>query len=367
VSGVGKRLAGAKVVICVGAGGVGKTTVSAAIAIGLAAEGLRVALVTIDPARRLAETLGLRSLGNRPRPVDPQRFSDAGLPMRGELAAMMLDVRGTFDELIGLLAPDASSRDEILANSVYRNLSTAVAGSQEYTAMAKLFELASQGAYDAIVLDTPPSRNALDFLDAPGRLTAFLDSRGFALLSLPGRGAARAAGTLSGALARVLGVSLLQELARFFALVGELAGGFRDRASGVSALLADPATAFVIVSSPQPAAAEEAAFLAATLRDARMRCRALVVNRIHPLFGSGRDPLKTAARLTPELGSRLARKVARADAEAQTLALHDARVGERLRRSLAGVPAFCVTERDAEVHDIEALAGLARELFGPDG
>jgi anion-transporting ArsA/GET3 family ATPase len=363
VSSIAERLVGARVVICVGAGGVGKTTVSAAIAIGLAAQGRRVALVTIDPARRLAETLGLSALGNTPRLVEPRIFSDAGSPLGGELWAMMLDARGTFDDLISLLAPDPTVRDQILANSVYRNLSGAVAGTQEYSAMAKLFEIAHENTYDAIVLDTPPSRNALDFLDAPKRLSAFLDSRAFALLALPGSGAARAAGALSGALARVLGTSLLRELASFFALIGKLAEGFRDRASGVSALLADPSTAFVIVSSPQRAAAEEALFLAGALREARMRCAALVVNRVHALLGATNDPQETIARLEPELGASLARKVARTDAEAQAIARRDARVTARLRRSLDDVPAACVAERSADVHDIDALAGIARELF----
>jgi anion-transporting ArsA/GET3 family ATPase len=359
----GGRLGQARVVICVGAGGVGKTTVSAAIAIGLAGDGLRVALVTIDPARRLAETLGLSALGNRPRLVERQRFRDAGEPMRGELWAMALDVSSTFDEVISLLAPDPALRDQILANSVYRNLSTALAGSQEYSAMAKLFEIAHDGVYDTIVLDTPPSRNALDFIAAPGRLSAFLDSRAFSLLSLPGRRAARAAGALSGALARVLGTSLLGDVARFFALIGALADGFRERARGVSALLADPATAFLIVSSPEPAAAEEALFLAGALRDARLRYRALIVNRIHPLGDGSSDAEATAARLTSQLGARLARKVARTEAEAQALARRDARVVERLRRSLGAEHAARLVEREEEVHDIEALLQLARELF----
>ena len=355
------RLDRARVVICVGAGGVGKTTVSAAIAAGLAADGLHVALVTIAPARRLAETLGLGALGNRPRLVE-QRFGDAGEPTRGELWAMELDVSSTFDEVISLLAPDPALRDQILANPIYRNLSTALAGSQEYSAIAKLFEIAHEGAYDTIVLDTPPSRNALDFLAAPGRLSAFLDSRAFSLLALPGRRAARGAGALSSALARVLGISMLGELGRFLALIGALADGFRERARGVSALLADPATAFLIVSSPEPAAAEEALFLAGALRDARLRFRALVVNRIHPLGDGASDAQETAARLASELGGSLARKVARAEAEAQALARRDARVVERLRRSVGDVHVARLLERDEEVHDIEALLQLAREL-----
>ena len=171
------RLSGKRVVICAGAGGVGKTTVSAAVALGLAAQGRRVAVVTIDPARRLAEALGLDELGNQPQRVDPARFDGSGLAVDGELFAMMLDVKRTFDELIARLAPNAFTRQEILANPIYRHLSAAVAGSQEYTAIAKLFEIERERDYEVIVLDTPPSRNAIDFLEAPGRLIGFLEGR----------------------------------------------------------------------------------------------------------------------------------------------------------------------------------------------
>src|SRR5207247_8557624 len=150
-----------------------KTTASAAIAAGMATQGLKVAVVTIDPARRLADSLGLEQLGNQPALVDPAIFAAAGVEMRGELWAMMLDAKRTFDELVDRLAPNEQARDEVLGNRIYQQLSTAVAGSQEYTAIAKLYELDREGGFDLLVLDTPPSRNALDFLDAPDRLTQF--------------------------------------------------------------------------------------------------------------------------------------------------------------------------------------------------
>ena len=168
-----ERLDGKRVVICAGSGGVGKTTTSAALAMGLAAEGRRVAVVTIDPARRLADSLGLEELGNEPHLVDPKRFKGHGIEMRGELWAMMLDAKRTFDELIERLAPDEKTRDEVLANRIYQELSNAVAGSQEFTAIAKLYDLDRSGDFDVLVLDTPPSRNAVDFLDAPARLAVF--------------------------------------------------------------------------------------------------------------------------------------------------------------------------------------------------
>src|SRR3954465_4976057 len=169
-------LEGKRIVICAGSGGVGKTTTAAALGLGMAERGLRVAGVTIDPARRLATSLGLEELGNEPRLVDPERLAAKGVEVEGELWAMMLDAKRTFDALIERLAPDERTRDEVFANRIYQQLSSAVAGSQEFTAIAKLYEL-HEGGYDLLVLDTPPSRNALDFLDAPGRLTHFFQGR----------------------------------------------------------------------------------------------------------------------------------------------------------------------------------------------
>src|ERR687891_1476117 len=164
---VAPLVAGKRIVVCAGSGGVGKTTTAAALAMGMAERGLKVAVVTIDPAKRLADSLGLEELGNEPRLVDPERFAPHGVEMRGELWALMLDAKRTFDALIERLAPDARTRDEVFANRIYQQLSSAVAGSQEFTAIAKLYELDQEGGFDLLVLDTPPSRNALDFLDAP--------------------------------------------------------------------------------------------------------------------------------------------------------------------------------------------------------
>jgi anion-transporting ArsA/GET3 family ATPase len=171
--------------ICAGSGGVGKTTTSAALAAGLASRGQKVAVLTIDPAKRLADSLGLEELGNTPRQVDPKLFEQAGVEMKGELWAMMLDAKATFDELVRKHAPDAETRDRILENRIYRQLSNALAGSQEYMAMEKLFEIHQEGRYDFLVLDTPPSRNALDFLDAPKRLTQFIEGRGMQMFMKP--------------------------------------------------------------------------------------------------------------------------------------------------------------------------------------
>jgi anion-transporting ArsA/GET3 family ATPase len=234
---VADRMAGKRICICTGSGGVGKTTTAAAVAIGLAARGQRVAVVTIDPARRLAGALGLEQLGNEPRMVESGHFARHGVRLRGELWAMMLDAKRTFDDLIELLAPDASTREEILANRIYQELSSAVAGSQEFTAVAKLYELDASGRFDAIVLDTPPSRNALDFLDAPQRLTGFLEGRALKVLTAPtgaaAKIAARGSGVVFSALRHVTGVDLLADLSAFFLVLSAVVDGFAERAHAV--------------------------------------------------------------------------------------------------------------------------------------
>src|SRR6201995_1561366 len=182
---VSDLLAGKRVCVCGGSGGVGKTTTSAAIALGMAAQGAKVAVVTIDPARRLANALGLQELENEPRRVDPSRLRSDGQPFSGELWAMMLDPKRTFDELIDRVADDPARAAEIKRNRVYQQLSTAVSGSPEFTAVAKLYDLEREGNFDLLVLDTPPSRNAMDFLEAPGRLTSFLEGRALRTLVRP--------------------------------------------------------------------------------------------------------------------------------------------------------------------------------------
>src|SRR3954454_23831925 len=233
-------LAGRRIVICAGPGGVGKTTTAAAVAMGMAERGLRVAVVTIDPARRLANALGLDALGNEPKLIDPRRFSAHGVEIRGELWAMMLDAKRTFDQLIEHLAPDERTRDEVLANRIYQQLSSAVAGSQEFTAIAKLYELDQDGGYDLLVLDTPPSRNALDFLDAPGRLTGFFQGRAIRMFLRPAGLLGRGSGFVFAVLRRVTGVDLLRDLSVFFRSLGGMIDGFTERARRVGALLEDP-------------------------------------------------------------------------------------------------------------------------------
>jgi anion-transporting ArsA/GET3 family ATPase len=355
-------LAGKRVVICAGAGGVGKTTVSASVALGLAAQGRRVALVTIDPARRLAEALGLDALGNRPQIVDVARFGGSGIEVQGELAAMMLDSKRTFDELIGLLAPTPGTRDEILGNPIYNHISTAVAGSQEYTAIAKLYELEHSGDHDVIVLDTPPSRHAIDFLNAPDRLIGFLEGRALAAFLRPTGHVIHAAGVAFAALRRITGTGLLDDLTSLFRQLAELLDGFRSRAVNVHEMLVDEASAFVIVTSPERAALEETLFFAAELDRVGMHRAGVIVNRVHPLEADRLGVAKNAARLAPVLGPSLAQRTARAHAQMQRLAQRDAAAVARLRSALHADP-VCLADRPSDVHDIPGLVALQEELF----
>jgi anion-transporting ArsA/GET3 family ATPase len=357
------RLDGKRVVICAGSGGVGKTTTSAAIAMGLAARGARVCVVTIDPARRLADALGIERLGSEPRRVDDARFAGHGIVIEGQLWAMMLDPKKTFDELIERLAPDAATRDEILDNRIYRELSSAVAGSQEFTAVAKLYDLDRSGRFDVIVLDTPPSRNALDFLDAPDRLTGFLEGRALRMLLAPSGLAARVVGrgtaVVFNVLGRLTGVDLLNDLKVFFAALSTVLDGFRERATGVKALLADDATTFLIVTSPEREPSEEAIFFRDKLREAAMPFGGLVVNRVHPLADEGPG----ADDAVPGLEPALARKALRTLHEFRVLAARDAAAVARLRGATGDDDPVVVPHLDGDVHDVDGLVLVHRHLF----
>jgi anion-transporting ArsA/GET3 family ATPase len=360
------RLEGRSVVICAGSGGVGKTTTAAALALGLAADGKRVAVVTIDPARRLADALGLEQLGNDPRRVEPERLARHGVELRGELWAMMLDSKRTFDDLIGQLAPNEAARDEVLANRIYQQLSSAVAGSQEFTAVAKLYELHRSGDYDVLVLDTPPSRNALDFLDAPDRLAGFFEGRALRAFLAPTGLAARVVGRGTGVVFTVLealtGVDLLRDVGAFFRSLGGLIGGFRERANGVKQLLADPATTFLVITSPEREPVAEAIFFAGKLAEAKLPFGGVVVNRVHPLEDGPEEA--DVDELAQALGDRrLAGRVARAYAQERALARRDAAAIAHLRERTGDAEPLLVPQLDGDVHDIEGLLRVRAHLF----
>jgi anion-transporting ArsA/GET3 family ATPase len=351
---VATLLEGKDICICAGAGGVGKTTTSAAIAVGMARRGLKVAVLTIDPARRLANSLGLPELGNEERRIE--------LEAPGELWAMMLDAKSTFDEIVEKHAPDQATRDAVLANRIYKELSTAVAGSQEYMAMEKLHELHAEGRYDLLVLDTPPSRNALDFLDAPDRLSRFIDSRSLQFFLAPSRTGlkifSRGTGLLFSVLKRVTGVDLLQDLSDFFASFGDMAQGFRERAKAVKELLADDGTTFLLVTSPAHEAIAEAKFFRDRIEETGMPFGAVIVNRMHVEEPDGPEDL---GALDPEL----AEKVAANFRDFHALAERDRRNVDELTADIGDRPLIVVPYLDEDIHDLDGIEAMNDHLFAP--
>ncbi len=367
-----EMLKGKRVCICGGSGGVGKTTTAAAIAMGMAADGAKVAVVTIDPAKRLATSLGLEELGNDPRLVDPAVFKQSGMEMKGELWAMMLDPKRTFDDLIARLAPDERKRDEVLSNRIYQELSTAVAGSQEFTAIAKLYELDREGDYDLLVLDTPPSRNALDFLDAPDRLTSFFEGRALQVFLRPtGLGMrlfGRGTGVVFSILKRVTGIDLLEDLSVFFRSLGGMIEGFKERATAVNALLSDRGTTFLLVTSPEREPIEEATFFWRKLKAARMPFGGVIVNRVHHSYELGElDVAQVASELEPELGPKLAGRVAENLGDYHMLAQRDRENISELARRLGGEERMIlVPYLSSDVHDIDGLRAVHRYLWATE-
>lgn len=363
------RLHGKRVVVCVGSGGVGKTTISAALALALARRGQRVAVVTIDPANRLAAALGLDELASDPHRIDPALLGAQQIELGdgGELWAMMLDAKRTLDQIVTRLEPDPDRRKTILENPVYRELSTAVAGSHELSAIAKVYELHEEHEFDTIVLDTPPSRNALEFLDAPGRLLAFMEGRALQVFLAPSGLTARLFGRGTGIVfaifARITGIDLLGELSRFFAALSGVIDGFGDQARGVAALLRDPTTGFVIVTSPEPEPADEAVHLASHLDAAGMSRAGLIVNRAQRdgLHGHTSDEL--ARLLAPELGEALAGRVAANLADVDALARRDAATVERLADELSEPDPVVVGQLDEDVCDLAGLLRIAEQLI----
>jgi anion-transporting ArsA/GET3 family ATPase len=342
------------VIICCGSGGVGKTTVSATLALAAARSGRRACVVTVDPARRLADALGIGSVANTPTEV-PGDWS-------GSLHAVMLDAKGTFDDLVQQYARTTDQASSIMSNRIYQNLSGALSGTQEYMAMEKLYELVHSGDFDVVVVDTPPTRNALDLLDAPRRLTRFLENRLFRALLVPTRVGLRAVGVATQALlrtiARVAGAEIVEDAVGFFQAFEGMEDGFRARAGAVRALLADPATAYVVVTSPRRDAMAEATFFAEKLTDRELTVAALVVNRLAPSFGGGGTPSPGGHTGTPldALEHNLAELDALAAREATAVALMAERVAPA---PVARIPHF-----GDDVHELDGLRRAADALLG---
>jgi anion-transporting ArsA/GET3 family ATPase len=351
------------VVLCCGAGGAGKTTTAAALALAGAHAGRRTVVVTIDPARRLADALGLApgELGNEPRRLDL-----AGVAAPGELWASMLDAKATFDEVVRTHAPDAAQAERILANRFYRNISGALSGTQEYMAMERLHELHESDRWDLVVVDTPPSRHALDAFDAPGRLVRFLDHRLYRTLVGAGRGPLRAlnlaAQVFVRTAARVVGTEVLDDAVAFFRAFDGMEAGFRDRAAAVVELLGSPATAVVLVAPPTAAAATDAGWFAGRLREQGLAVGALVVNRLHPDLGGHDAAARAAALAGTDLGEQFA-----ALAEHQAVVDDEHRNLAALELAVRAPTTATVPLLEGDVHDLAGLGEVAAHLFGAPG
>jgi anion-transporting ArsA/GET3 family ATPase len=356
-----------EIIVCCGSGGVGKTTTSAALALRAAERGRKVVVLTIDPARRLAQSMGIEQLDNTPRPV-PGVGAEAG----GSLDAMMLDMKRTFDEVVESQASPEKAR-QILENPFYVALSSSFAGTQEYMAMEKLGQLHRQaledGSHDLIVVDTPPSRSALDFLDAPERLSSFLDGRFIRLLLAPARGPARlmTAGfsVVTNALTKVLGAQVLRDMQTFVAAFDTLFGGFRQRADQTFALLQADGTAFVVVAAPEPDALREAAYFVDRLTDDEMPLAGLVVNRVSPAARtdlSAEAAITAADRLRSGDSSSLTAGLLQLHADRVRIVEREQHLCERFAASHPQVPTAFVPALAEDVHDLDGLRTIGEGL-----
>ncbi len=345
------------IVVCTGSGGVGKTTTAATLALEAARIGRRACVVTIDPARRLANAMGLEGLTNEPSLVHGN--------WPGTLSALMLDTKSTFDELVTNNAETPQQAEDILSNRFYRNISGALSGTQEYMAMEKLYDLWSSDDFDLVVVDTPPTRNALDFIEAPKRLTKFLDHRLYRVLVSPSRGIGKAVNVAAQAFLRtvskVVGGEVVKDAITFFTAFDGMERGFRDRAAKVLELLSHDGTSFVLVTAPRRDVVAEAIFFAEKLHQADIEVRALIVNRMHPHFSDAApDALRRrAARFAGtdlgDLYTNLADFVGVSSRE-------EAHVSGLAGR-VAPAPVIRVPFLSTDVHDIDGLATVGSYLF----
>jgi len=371
---LGELLSTRRVVITVGCGGVGKTTVAAALALAAARRGRRVLCLTIDPAKRLATSLGLREMRAEAQDVPPELWRTAP-EQTGTLTAMMLDVRGTFDELITRYAASPQVRDRILGNKIYQEVAGSLAGTPEYMAMEKLYALKDDPRYDLIVLDTPPTSNALDFLDAPERMVGLIDSPAIrAFVTAFERTGSLSMNLLSKAMAKVIqgfatftGSGFLEQVAEFVSDLQGLFGGFRERASKVRETLSGRDVAFVVVTSPDPMAVSEALFFVERLQTGTMKAEALVINRVRVADDSVAPSVERLAGILQQGGvepaTELANGYARAWRDAATWARKDAQEVSRARELMAAVPRHLVVPAfDDDVYDIDALGRVAAAL-----
>lgn len=368
-----------RVILCVGCGGVGKTTVAAALGLAAARKGKRVLTLTIDPAKRLANSLGLSSMHTEAQDVDASLFAEAGIQVSGRLTVMMLDTKRTFDELVMRYASSAEARDRILQNRLYQHLSSHLAGTQDYMAMEKLLAVKEDDRYDLVILDTPPTRNALDFLDAPQRLIQALDgaavrwfaqafdkSRKFSLNLV----AQSVAAVLKG-IGKFTGSGFLEQMAGLIADLNDLFGGFRERATRVADAFRGSDFAYVLITSPAPLAVDEIIYFSKRLSEQGMGSDAFVVNRVRtkPRSMADRTQIEAAIeRHALSLEGGGAERIERSVKDEAVLAALDASHLERLRDyvpSLRGgdaAPFIRIPSLPSDVHDLTTLVGIATVL-----
>ena len=365
-----------RIIVCCGSGGVGKTTTSAALALAAAEAGRTVVVLTIDPARRLAQSLGLEELDNEPRRVDIPNSSATGAP--GELHAMMLDMKRTFDDVVAAHSTPERA-EQILANPFYQSLSSSFAGTQEYMAMEKLGQLRASDQWDLIIVDTPPSRSALDFLDAPNKMSRFLDGTMIRLLTAPARAGGRAGLKFASAgfmffsriISKILGGQLLRDISAFVAALDTMFGGFRERATATYELLRRPGTWFVVVASPEPDALREASYFVDRLSTEGMPLAGLVLNRTHPPATTALSATRAegAAEEVAESGADgadVAAAALRVHAERMVAAAREQHLADRFTSAHPEVAVRTVPAAAGDVHDLDGLRVMADELTGPD-
>jgi anion-transporting ArsA/GET3 family ATPase len=356
-----------RIIVCCGPGGVGKTTIAAAVAVEGARQGRRTCVVTIDPARRLADAFGLKSLTDAPSLVDG--------PWSGELWALMLDTKSTFDAAVIRYARDEAQTQSILGSRLYRNLRDALSGTQEYMAVEKLYQLDQEGGYDLIVVDTPPTRRAIDFLNAPRHLTRLLDNPAIRLLVMPSRAYLRAVsyaarGPLN-AVSRIVGAETFLDTMTFLRAFHGMEAGIRSRAKRVVELFAEPSTAFLLVVAPRQDAIDEGRFFTARLQESEIPVQALIVNRLHPTFeahpASGLPPAHNTvdSGWTQRGGRAQAFTNLHANwAELRSVAEREESCVTALVELVAPAPVGRVPLLDGDVHDLAGVQTVADHLFG---
>jgi anion-transporting ArsA/GET3 family ATPase len=380
-----------RIIVCCGSGGVGKTTTAAAVGVRAAERGRDVVVLTVDPARRLAQSLGLSELDNSPRRIEGvggggrgnaggggSGSGDEEGTGGGELHAMMLDMKRTFDEIVEAHS-DPERAKQILANPFYQSLSSSLSGTQEYMAMEKLGQLHRSGSWDLIVVDTPPSRSALDFLDAPERMGRFLDGRFIRVLMAPARASGRLGmrvvtagfGMFTGVLTKVIGGQMLKDVQTFVLALDTMFGGFRERADQTYKLLQTPGTAFLVVAAPEPDALREASYFVDRLAEERMPLAGLIVNRVHRTEGttvsyelSQSRSLAAAETLDEQGDHRLTAELLRMHAERVQVVARETRLRDHFCSAHPTVRVADIGALAEDVHDLEGLQKVAVDLAG---